>query len=107
MSMAPEFDYAEWHGYWLQPGGPERHPMNLTLKFEAGRISGLGDDEVGMFLIDGVYDEKSMLCSWTKKYVAMHEVLYNGKIEGRTIQGRWALPRQWSGEFSISLGPEE
>jgi hypothetical protein len=102
--MGPEFAYGEWQGFWVQPDGPDRHPMKMTLKFEGGKIDGVGDDEVGMFIVDGVYDEKSKLCSWTKKYVAMHEVLYSGSIDGRSIRGTWTVPKAWSGPFQLTLG---
>lgn len=101
--MGPEFAYGEWRGFWLGPDGPRKHPIKMTLKFESGRIDGVGDDEVGMFVVDGVYDERTKLCSWTKKYVAMHEVLYSGTIEGRTIRGTWTIRRSWAGAFHLML----
>jgi hypothetical protein len=66
--------------------------MDLGLTFPAdGTISGEGIDDVARFIIDGFFDPARNEASWTKAYIGMHTVKYNGLYDGRTICGSWTL----------------
>jgi hypothetical protein len=97
------FPSGNWAGFWTQPRSVRFHRMALDLKFNNGRISGSGVDEVGNFSIRGSYNLESRKCSWLKKYIS-HSVSYSGQQQGRCIAGAWDIPGVWSGTFRIWPG---
>ncbi|WP_010582374.1 hypothetical protein [Schlesneria paludicola] len=95
------FPSGPWEGYFLQPGAKNRNNMELVLTFRDGAFSGEGRDFVGAFAITGHYDCESGRCSWTKQYLGMHAVAYQGYNEGRGIWGVWEVNSAWKGGFHI------
>ncbi len=94
----------EWMGFFVQPDSPQRHAMDLVLEFTAGTISGVGNDRVGEFAIQGMYDTETGQCSWLKQYVGQHGVTYTGRARERGIIGQWSIrgqPAFWTGPFFI------
>ena len=66
--------------------------MKLRLTFSRnGRISGDGIDDIAPFAIDGVFESGSSKAGWTKAYIGMHSVEYNGLYDGPSICGNWTL----------------
>ncbi len=101
------FPSGPWVGFFLQPIIPGRHLMELHLTFRQGTLTGEGRDWVGPFIIRGRYDLGDGKCYWTKKYLAKHDVFYQGYNEGKGIWGTWEIPpeqnggQQWRGGFHI------
>ena len=100
----PRFPSGPWTGYFLQKLIPGRHLMELRLSFSQGQIQGEGRDWVGLFILRGRYDLQEGKCYWTKRYLAKHDVFYQGFNEGKGIWGVWeisskTLPQQ--GGFHI------
>lgn len=95
------FPTGPWEGYFLQPGLPGRHGMELILSFGQGVIRGDGRDVVGDFLIKGTYDCESGKCWWSKRYIGRHDVAYQGYAEGRGIWGTWEITSSFKGGFHI------
>lgn len=85
------FPSGPWTGFFLDPRAPGRHQMEFRLAFANGRMTGDGRDRVGQFTIDGVYDDASGKCSFTKQYIGQHAVHYTGFNEGKGIWGTWLL----------------
>ena len=66
--------------------------MKMTLNFSpTGRISGDGIDDIASFTISGVFDAATNAANWTKSYVGMHSVEYQGLYDQRSICGAWTL----------------
>jgi hypothetical protein len=88
----PRFPSGKWGGFWiqkiLQPG---RWPQEMQLSFHKGVIAGEGRDRIGAFLIRGFYSTEDGRCRWTKRYVGMHDVYYQGFNEGKGIWGTWSI----------------
>lgn len=95
------FPSGPWEGYFLQPGLPGRHGMELILSFQQGAVRGDGRDVVGDFLIKGTYDCESGKCWWSKRYIGRHDVAYQGYAEGRGIWGTWEITSSFKGGFHI------
>src|SRR5262249_37336862 len=85
----PRFPSGPWTGYFLQPVIPGRHLMELSLTFRQGQLSGEGRDWVGHFVLRGRYCLEDGKCYWTKRYLAKHDVFYQGFNEGKGIWGVW------------------
>jgi hypothetical protein len=88
----PRFPSGPWTGFFLQKLVPGRHLMELRLQFQSGGISGEGRDWVGEFIVRGRYDLADGRCHFTKRYLARHDVYYQGFNEGKGIWGTWEIP---------------
>ena len=97
----PDFPSGEWVGFYLQSG--ERYRQDLRLQFTDGRVSGSGDDNVGVFAIRGHYDAESLEVTWTKSY-ATHSVWYRGFREIKGIWGTWEIPEESGAEALVLVG---
>ncbi|MDB5351567.1 MAG: hypothetical protein JWN86_2814 [Planctomycetota bacterium] len=95
------FPSGPWTGFFLQPDLPGRHAMELILTFKDGQVTGDGRDRVGAFLIRGRFQTEDGRCWWTKSYVGLHDVSYQGYNEGRGIWGLWEIEAPWRGGFHI------
>lgn len=88
----PRFPSGPWTGFFLQPGLPGKHWMEVRLTFQNGAITGEGRDWVGEFLFRGRYCVEDGECYWTKRYLGRHDVFYRGFNEGKGIWGTWEVP---------------
>src|SRR5947209_17875776 len=88
----PRFPSGRWVGYFLQPLIPGRHQMELLLTFRQEALTGEGRDWVGKFIVRGRYTLADGRCYWTKRYLARHDVFYQGFNEGKGIWGTWEIP---------------
>jgi hypothetical protein len=88
----PRFPSGPWTGYFLQKLIPGRHLMELRITFGQGQIQGEGRDWVGSFILRGRYDLQDGRCYWSKRYLAKHDVFYQGFNEGKGIWGTWEIP---------------
>lgn len=87
--VEPDFPSGPWTGFWTQP---DRHRQDMHLTFRKGAMTGEGSDAVGRFTIRGRYEVATKKAWWTKTYVGMHEVLYQGYRERKGIWGTWEIP---------------
>lgn len=95
------FPSGPWTGFFLQPGTPERHWMELELVFRDGVMAGAGRDRVGRFSISGRYYLDDGRAHWTKSYLTQHSIAYSGYNEGKGIWGIWEYQSNWRGGFHI------
>ena len=95
------FPSGPWTGFFLQPGTPERHWMDLDLVFRDGVMAGAGRDRVGKFSVTGRYHLDNGRAYWSKTYVAQHTIAYTGYNEGKGIWGTWEYQSNWRGGFHI------
>jgi hypothetical protein len=87
----PRFPSGPWKGFFLDARVPGRHRMELHLRFVQGELLGDGRDLIGNFLVRGRYFIADGKCHWTKRYLARHDVFYQGFNEGKGIWGVWEL----------------
>ncbi len=82
----------QWAGFWEQAGWG-RQPMSaFELHFADGRVTGRGNDVVGVFTIRGEYESATGKVGWVKQYVDKHRVLYAGVPDGEgSILGTWTV----------------
>jgi len=62
----------------------------MSLKFDGTNMDGDGIDEIGPFVIHGVFGTRGEV-SWTKSYIGKHSVQYQGQYNGRGICGDWTI----------------
>jgi hypothetical protein len=95
------FPSGPWTGFYTYAAIPGKHRMDLALEFINGRITGEGNDPVGVFVISGKYDASTRECYWTKTYVGAHDVFYRGFREAKGIWGTWEIGVFGRGGFHI------
>lgn len=97
----PAFPSGTWEGFYTYHMGmlASRHPMQFSLNFRDGTISGSGSDEVGTFSWYGEYRLQEMYCRMVKRYTT-HEVVYSGQVDENGIWGTWTI-HNWTGGFHI------
>lgn len=101
------FPSGRWLGFYLQRGVSGRQRMELHLQFSHGVLSGEGRDTIGEFLIRGSYDIEDGRCHWHKRYLARHDVFYQGYNEGKGVWGLWEIATQWfSDQGGFHIWPE-
>ena len=89
-----------WQGYYEQDG--EQHPMTwMSFQARAGEVvRGKGHDDIGEFVLQG-WVEGNGLAHFEKQYLGKHLVMYDGQINGKEIDGTWAL-EELRGSFHMS-----
>lgn len=99
---ATDFPSGLWTGYYQYSNG-QRGEQDLLLEFQSGRITGSGNDELGVFEVQGTFDDTAKEAEWLKLYPDGHRVAYRGFREGPVtgIWGVWTIPDNWSGGFHI------
>lgn len=98
----PMYPSGPWIGFFLQPGVfTGRVPMQLSLTFRGGSITGEGLDPVGEFVIRGSYQLDTGDVTFHKRYIGAHHVFYRGANEGKGIWGVWEIPNFMKGGFHI------
>lgn len=95
------FPSGPWVGYYVYPGSPERHRMDLELTFRGSLVDGQGTDDIARFFIRGRYDGGRLEVWWVKQYPGSHDVYYRGFREGRGIWGVWEIGETSRGGFMI------
>ena len=97
----PRFPSGAWTGFFLMDHWPGRHKMDLHLSFRQGTMTGEGRDRIGAFRIRGKYHLDDGKCQWSKRYIGLHDVAYQGFNEGKGIWGIWEIPPSSKGGFHI------
>jgi len=96
-----------WCGYYVYSPGGTRHGQQMTLTFAGARLSGGGQDDVGVFDVNGSYARESGLVSWLKTYRGAHGVSYRGYFEKGSIYGGWRIDAECHGGFKIWPAPPD
>jgi hypothetical protein len=79
-----------WTGFYNYGRMTRKHRIDLAMTFADHIFSGDGNDDIGVFVVSGRFDETNGECHWTKTYIGGHDVYYRGFREG--IWGLWELP---------------
>lgn len=103
-----------WDGFWKHPLEDGRMRVVDTwvrIRFQDGAMVGVGDDEVGDYVIEGTYDSEEQTCHWTKKYVdpqtiKLHEgrfvMISRGFQKGHiAMEGTWRTGEDIAGTFKL------
>ena len=82
----------KWKGFYEQHGQQSDMEFECLTVTDNGEIHGKGKDQVGQFVINGIYlTTPTTDVQFVKQYLNMHNVLYSGKVNGKSITGRWEI----------------
>jgi hypothetical protein len=96
--------FKEWVGYYTYQGKTTKLPMHVTLEFSKGEIHGAGIDNLGQFIIDGFFDERTSHARWSKRYIGAATVEYEGTQSENEIGGSWSLVQTVDGKETTLRG---
>ncbi|HAV63387.1 MAG TPA: hypothetical protein DCY13_13605 [Verrucomicrobiales bacterium] len=91
----------QWTGFRNQGTPAERRGLDVLLQFRGGRISGVGNDERGMFVLSGIYDSAEMEFRWDQTHLTGETAAFRGFCEENYIWGIWEDPAGRRGGFHI------
>jgi len=90
--------WQKWKGGFWQFGQSTEMVLDQMYVGESG-VVGRGWDNVGAFVINGWVDGDQV--AFAKQYIGQHTVFYNGQWNGNYISGRWQIPGNCDGSFSL------
>lgn len=79
----------EWEGFYNYFSGGPKHLMSTHLEFSNGRVSGVGNDDVGAYNWSGFVS--AGLKVELKKTYSSHHVFYEGDADELGIWGMWSI----------------
>lgn len=89
-------------GWWEQDAYGRQSMDELELRFDGNEIHGKGYDMIGLFTLDGGYDQEGRVLL-RKQYIGKHSVEYVGYYDGEgTLSGEWAI-EVFHGKWLIKL----
>ena len=74
-------------GWWEQVGLGRQPMIGLQLEVRDRQLFGTGADVVGDFLIEGLFEDQSVLIR--KQYLGKHIVQYVGTLDGEGVYAGW------------------
>jgi len=94
------FVSGQWTGF-VNSRSRNRKQFDLLLRFQDAHLSGVGNDESGMFVLSGDYDAPANECRWVQTYLFGTTVFYRGFCENKRIWGTWKGTNERHGGFEI------
>lgn len=91
----------QWTGFNNAGSASERRKFDVLLQFRDNRLSGVGDDDHGMFVLTGEYDPQEEECHWVQTYLFGQTLFYRGFCERGRIWGTWQDGDNGHGGFQI------
>eukprot|EP00178_Gracilaria_changii_P012795 TRINITY_DN36121_c0_g1_i1.p1 TRINITY_DN36121_c0_g1~~TRINITY_DN36121_c0_g1_i1.p1 ORF type:complete len:240 (+),score=22.50 TRINITY_DN36121_c0_g1_i1:234-953(+) len=91
----------KWSGHYIQNG--TQNPMHMDLQVCQNGVFGLGNDNVGSFVIRGQLVGNQM--NFVKQYHGKHHVIYQGFLTANggnwIVNGNWSIPSGGNGQFML------
>lgn len=86
----------------MNSGSPEnQRRFDLLLEFKGGHLTGVGNDENGMFVLSGDFEAMENECRWIQTYLFGETLFYRGFLENNRIWGTWQNANEFHGGFHI------
>ena len=90
-----------WTGFSNGGTPSRRRRLNCLLKLHNNHLSGVGDDEAGLFVLSGEFDPAAREFRWTQTYPFGGTLVFRGFVEADRIWGTWRDAEDRHGGFQI------
>lgn len=90
-----------WTGFANQGTPENRRRIDLLLQMRDNQLSGVGDDDTGMFVISGQFDPVAQEFRWVQTYLFGDTLFCRGFSDSAAIWGTWQNSRDGHGGFKI------
>ncbi len=91
----------QWTGFINQGGSKARRRLDLLLRLRGQQLSGVGDDDAGMFVLSGEFDEPAQEFRWVQTYLHGPTRYCRGFSDEGRIWGTWRDESNDHGGFQI------
>lgn len=91
----------QWTGFANQGTPGNRRRLDLLLQLRDNQLSGVGDDDTGMFVLSGEYDPQDQEFRWVQTYLFGDTHFCRGFCEANRIWGTWQDAAEGHGGFQI------
>lgn len=90
-----------WTGFANQGTPDTRHRIDLLFQMRENQLSGVGDDDTGVFVISGEFDHAAQEFRWVQTYLFGDTLFCRGFSDASAIWGTWQNSRDGHGGFKI------
>jgi len=91
----------QWTGFTNQGSPANKRRLDLLLQLRDQQLSGVGDDESGMFVLSGEFDAEAREFRWVQTYLFGSTLFCRGFCENDRIWGTWQDATEGHGGFQI------
>lgn len=91
----------QWTGFTNQGTPANKRRLDVLLQLRANRLSGVGDDDLGMFVLSGEFDPQAQEFRWVQTYLFGNTLFCRGFCDANRIWGTWQDASEGHGGFHI------
>lgn len=91
----------QWTGFTNQGSPANKRRLDLLLQLRDQQLSGVGDDDQGMFVISGEFDVAAQEFRWVQTYLFGSTLFCRGFCDEHRIWGTWQDATEGHGGFQI------
>lgn len=91
----------QWTGFTNQGTPAQKRRLDVLLQLRDGQLSGVGEDESGMFVLSGEFDPAAQEFRWVQTYLFGRTVFCRGFCDAGRIWGTWQDAAEGHGGFQI------
>lgn len=90
-----------WTGFTYQSGPAHKRRLDVLFQVRNHQISGVGDDDAGMFVLTGEFDAAAQEFRWVQTHLFGHTLYCRGFCDADRIWGTWQDAGEGHGGFQI------
>ena len=91
----------QWTGFTNQGTPANKRRLDVLLQLRANQLSGVGDDDLGMFVLSGEFDPQAQEFRWVQTYLFGNTLFCRGFCDANRIWGTWQDASEGHGGFQI------
>ncbi|HSH14382.1 MAG TPA: hypothetical protein VLD18_00010, partial [Verrucomicrobiae bacterium] len=91
----------QWTGFTNQGAPAHKRRLDVLLQLRDSHLSGVGEDETGMFVLSGEFDPAAQEFRWVQTYLFGSTVFCRGFCDAGRIWGTWQDAAEGHGGFQI------
>jgi hypothetical protein len=91
----------QWTGFTNQGSPADQRRLDILLQLRDNRLSGVGDDDTGMFVLSGEFDPGAREFRWVQTYLFGDTLFCRGFCDADKIWGTWQDAADGHGRFQI------
>ncbi len=91
----------QWTGFTNQGTPAQKRRLDVLLQLRDNQLSGVGEDESGMFVLSGEFDSEGQEFRWVQTYLFGNTVFCRGFCDAGRIWGTWQDAAEGHGGFQI------
>lgn len=91
----------QWTGFTNQGTPANKRRLDMLLQLRDNQLSGVGDDDSGMFVLSGEFDAELQEFRWVQTYLFGSTLFCRGFCDANRIWGTWQDATEGHGGFQI------